>query len=54
MCHGDFGSFNMLRQPDGGVVAFDFDDCCFHFFTYDLAVAIRSGPKLPEVFERRT
>jgi Ser/Thr protein kinase RdoA (MazF antagonist) len=46
MTHGDFGSGN-TRHANGEVVCFDFDDCSFHWYAYDLAVAIRAGRKLP-------
>jgi len=45
--HGDFGSGNMLQQADGTLVAFDFDDCLYHWYSYDLAVAIRSARTMP-------
>jgi amicoumacin kinase len=45
--HGDFGSGNMLQQADGTLVVFDFDDCLYHWYSYDLAVAIRSARTMP-------
>jgi Ser/Thr protein kinase RdoA (MazF antagonist) len=51
MVHGDFGSFNTLRR-NGGLVAFDFDDCCYHWYLYDLAVSIRSARKLPSKYRK--
>jgi Ser/Thr protein kinase RdoA (MazF antagonist) len=51
VCHADFGSGNMFRREDGSMIAFDFDDCVQHWFTYDLAVTIRNGAKMP--FESR-
>jgi Ser/Thr protein kinase RdoA (MazF antagonist) len=45
--HGDFGSGNTLRQKDGSLVAFDFDDCLHHWYIYDLAVSIRSARSMP-------
>ncbi len=51
MVHGDFGSFNTLRR-DGTLVAFDFDDCCYHWYLYDVAVAVRSARKLPSKYRK--
>jgi Ser/Thr protein kinase RdoA (MazF antagonist) len=45
--HGDFGSGNALRQPDGSLVAYDFDDCLYHWYSYDLAVSIRTAAMMP-------
>jgi Ser/Thr protein kinase RdoA (MazF antagonist) len=50
MVHGDFQAHNTLRRDDGWVVAFDFDDCCYHWFMYDVAVAIRAARKLPDKY----
>ena len=47
MIHGDFGSHNTLRL-DGKAVAFDFDECCFHWFLFDVAVAIWPAAGLPD------
>lgn len=39
LIHGDFGATN-FRCRDERLSAFDFDDCCYHWFVYDLAVTI--------------
>ncbi len=39
LIHGDFGETN-YRWRDNQLNVFDFDDCCYHWFTYDLAVTI--------------
>lgn len=39
MIHGDFGRPN-CRILNGRVAAFDFDDCCFHWYAYDLAIMV--------------
>jgi Ser/Thr protein kinase RdoA (MazF antagonist) len=52
MVHGDFGTFNTLRRPDGRLVAIDFDDCNYHWFLYDVAVSIRSARKLPDKYRK--
>jgi Ser/Thr protein kinase RdoA (MazF antagonist) len=53
MIHGDFGSGNFLRQPDGTLVAFDFDDCLHHWYLYDLAVSIRNAAAMPHEQRRK-
>lgn len=39
LIHGDFGETN-YRQQGTRLNIFDFDDCCYHWFAYDLAVTI--------------
>ena len=39
LIHGDFGETN-YRYRDGQLNIFDFDDCCYHWFVYDLAITI--------------
>lgn len=39
LIHGDFGPTN-YRRRDGELTVFDFDDSCYHWFAYDLAVTI--------------
>lgn len=39
LIHGDFGETNFRCQA-ARLNVFDFDDCCYHWFTYDLAVTI--------------
>ena len=39
LIHGDFGPTN-FRQAGGELHVFDFDDSCYHWFAYDLAVTI--------------
>jgi amicoumacin kinase len=39
LIHGDFGETN-YRYRDGQLNIFDFDDCCYHWFVYDLAIII--------------
>jgi Ser/Thr protein kinase RdoA (MazF antagonist) len=51
LIHGDFGSHNTLRA-NGTAVAFDFDDCCYHWFLFDLAVAILPAAKLPDKYRK--
>ncbi len=39
LIHGDFGETN-YRYQDARLNIFDFDDCCYHWFVYDLAITI--------------
>ncbi len=39
LIHGDFGDTNYRHQHDR-LNIFDFDDCCYHWFVYDLAITI--------------
>jgi amicoumacin kinase len=39
LIHGDFGETN-YRCQDGQLNIFDFDDSCYHWFVYDLAITI--------------
>jgi len=39
LIHGDFGETN-YRHQDARLNIFDFDDCCYHWFAYDLAITI--------------
>ncbi|MBA3768088.1 MAG: phosphotransferase, partial [Acidobacteria bacterium] len=39
LIHGDFGETN-YRYQDDRLNVFDFDDCCYHWFAYDLAITI--------------
>ncbi|MBA2504184.1 MAG: phosphotransferase [Pyrinomonadaceae bacterium] len=39
LIHGDFGETN-YRYQDARLNIFDFDDCCYHWFAYDVAITI--------------
>ena len=39
LIHGDFGETNYRYQNDK-LNVFDFDDCCYHWFLYDIAVSV--------------
>src|SRR5204862_203499 len=39
LIHGDLGETN-YRYQGTQLNIFDFDDCCYHWFAYDLAIAI--------------
>ena len=40
MIHADLGPQNFRYDPEIGITAFDFDNCCRHWFLYDVAVAL--------------
>jgi Ser/Thr protein kinase RdoA (MazF antagonist) len=46
LIHGDFVPAN-LRVREQRVTAFDFDDCCYHFYLFDFAVALLPASRLP-------
>ncbi len=39
LIHGDFGATNFRITKDG-LAVFDFDDSCYHWYAYDLAVTV--------------
>jgi amicoumacin kinase len=39
LIHGDFGRQN-FHVDDGTLTVFDFDDCCRHYFAYDVATSL--------------
>jgi Ser/Thr protein kinase RdoA (MazF antagonist) len=39
LIHGDFGETN-YRFLNDKMTVFDFDDCCYHWFLYDVAVSV--------------
>lgn len=44
LIHGDFNDGNFTVDYDNGdITAFDFDDCCYFWFIYELATAWESG-----------
>jgi len=38
--HADIAPQNFRYEPQSGITAFDFDNCCRHWFLYDLAVSM--------------
>jgi Ser/Thr protein kinase RdoA (MazF antagonist) len=38
--HADFAPQNFRYDPELGITAFDFDNCCRHWFVYDIAVSL--------------
>jgi Ser/Thr protein kinase RdoA (MazF antagonist) len=38
--HADLGPQNFRYDPELGITAFDFDNCCRHWFQYDIAVSL--------------
>jgi Ser/Thr protein kinase RdoA (MazF antagonist) len=51
MIHGDFAGSNVVRSA-GQAIAFDFDDCCYHWFSFDVAVAMWAGRALPAKYRK--
>jgi amicoumacin kinase len=47
LIHGDFGETN-YRYQAARLNIFDFDDCCYHWFAFDLAVSIYPHGGRPE------
>ena len=41
MTHADFGPGNFHYTPAQGITAFDFGNCCYHWFVWDLAIGLR-------------
>jgi amicoumacin kinase len=48
LIHGDFGPTNYLSDGEG-LSVFDFDDACYHWFAYDLAITIYPHGRRKEV-----
>jgi Ser/Thr protein kinase RdoA (MazF antagonist) len=42
LVHCDLHAHNMFVTKDGAITAFDFDDCCYHWFAYDIALILYS------------
>ncbi|WP_186445608.1 phosphotransferase enzyme family protein [Paenibacillus cremeus] len=40
LIHSDLHSKNIFVTEDGTVTAFDFDDCLYHWFAYDIAIIL--------------
>jgi amicoumacin kinase len=47
LIHGDLGATN-YRCHDSEITVFDFDDCCYHWYVYDLAIALYPHGWRPE------
>lgn len=47
MTHADFGPRNFHYHPKLGVTAFDFGNCCYHWYISDLAIALSTLRRLP-------
>ncbi|MCL6443570.1 MAG: phosphotransferase [Alicyclobacillus sp.] len=42
LVHCDLHAHNIVVSTDGSITAFDFDDSCYHWFAYDVAVILYS------------
>jgi amicoumacin kinase len=40
LIHADFGTRNFHYAPDGTITAFDFGNCCYHWFVSDITIAL--------------
>ncbi len=47
MTHADFGPRNFNYHPELGITAFDFGNCCYHWYISDLAIALSTLRRLP-------
>jgi Ser/Thr protein kinase RdoA (MazF antagonist) len=48
LTHADFGPQNFNYDPTLGVTAFDFGNCCYHWFAADVAIALSVLWRRPE------
>jgi Ser/Thr protein kinase RdoA (MazF antagonist) len=46
LVHGDFTLANLLLQGER-LVVIDFDDCCYHWYAFDIAVGLNAAARLP-------
>jgi len=42
LVHADLGGLNLFIEEDGAIGIIDFDDSCYHWFVFDLAIVIFS------------
>lgn len=42
LIHADLGALNLFVKEDESLSIIDFDDCCYHFFAFDLAIVLYS------------
>ncbi|PET76367.1 hypothetical protein CN514_02480 [Bacillus sp. AFS001701] len=42
LVHCDLHAHNFFVTKDGSITAFDFDDCCYHWFAFDFAIILYS------------
>jgi Ser/Thr protein kinase RdoA (MazF antagonist) len=47
MTHADFGPRNFNYHPAGGVTAFDFGNCCYHWYVSDIAISLSTLRRYP-------
>lgn len=48
MTHGDFAQQNFNFDPGLGITAFDFGNCCHHWFASDVVISLSTMRRLPE------
>ncbi len=42
LVHADLGALNLFVEKDGSIAIIDFDDSCYHWFAFDLAIVLYS------------
>jgi Ser/Thr protein kinase RdoA (MazF antagonist) len=47
MTHADFGPRNFNYHPELGITAFDFGNCCYHWYISDLAISLSTLRRWP-------
>lgn len=48
MTHGDFAPQNFHYHPEHGITAFDFGNCCYHWYISDVVVSLTVVRRHPE------
>ena len=48
MTHSDYGPGNLHYSPSTGITVFDFGNCCYHWYVWDVAVGLRWLHALPD------
>jgi Ser/Thr protein kinase RdoA (MazF antagonist) len=54
MIHADFGPRNFHYHPETGLTTFDFGNCCYHWFSADLAISLSILRHYPDRNQYRT
>jgi Ser/Thr protein kinase RdoA (MazF antagonist) len=47
MTHADFGPRNFNYHPELGITAFDFGNCCYHWYISDIAISLSTLRRYP-------
>lgn len=54
LVHCDLHAHNFFVTNDGSITAFDFDDCCYHWFAFDIAIILYSVIKRHNLQTRKS